>query len=241
MMDPWNEGCGDTGTGGSIPGVAAGAAPSVSLAPPSLPALPFPVFAVNREYLYKFIAEISKLARIPFFPELLALLGTPGAGDLHLPSGLRRRYKSIQSQSQSQVLGRARNSGGPRAGNRVTPCLYFVPVPFLWAGEAVPGWSRPGLSPALSEEVLDFPFPCSCLCLPCPTRMRWQLRGIWVEMLSFPDIFLDVMFSKPFLYPAPSPGIRVAAGAIPAGTSRSPALPGGFPARSVCSGKSLPP
>lgn len=125
---------------------------------------------------------------------------------MHLPSGLQRRYKSIQSQSQSQVLGRAGNSGGPRAGNRATPSLYFIPVPFLRAGEAIPGWSRPRLSLALSEEVLDFPFPCFCLCLPCPTRMRRQLKGIWVEMSSFPDIFLDVTFSKPFLYPVPAPG-----------------------------------
>lgn len=42
---------GTLGTGRSILVVAAGAAPSVSLAPPSLPTLPFPVFAVNREYL----------------------------------------------------------------------------------------------------------------------------------------------------------------------------------------------
>lgn len=38
---------GTLGMGRSI----AGAALSVSLAPPSLPTLPFPVFAVNREYL----------------------------------------------------------------------------------------------------------------------------------------------------------------------------------------------
>lgn len=42
---------GTLGTGRSILAVAAGAALSLSLAPPSLPKLPFPVFAVNREYL----------------------------------------------------------------------------------------------------------------------------------------------------------------------------------------------
>lgn len=118
---------------------------SLSLAPPSLPVLPFPVFAVNREYLYKFIAEISKLARIPFFPELLALLGTPGA-DLHPPNGLWHRYKSIQSQSQA--LGRAGNSKGPKAETGMTPSLCFIPVPFspggrgrsrLQPAQAVPG------------------------------------------------------------------------------------------------------
>lgn len=184
------------------------AAQIMSLAPP-LPTLSFPVFAVNREYLYEFIAEISKLARIPFFPELLALLGSPGAGDLHLPNGLRRWYKSIQSQCQA--LGRAGNSGIP--GLRMERLLPFTSslFHFLREGEAVPGWKCPqgvpgALAPGFCLSLV------SVFCLPCPTRIQCQLRGIWVEILSFPDIFLGVTFSKPSLYPTLTPRIHVAVG-----------------------------
>ncbi|XP_032543999.1 uncharacterized protein LOC116786939 [Chiroxiphia lanceolata] len=191
-------------------GVVAPSAGSVSrLLPPSL--RPILVVAVNRDYLYKYIPEVSKVPRILFSSELLALPRTPRAGDLHLPRA------SVQTSPVRPTAGTGRgrefrgNSRGPRAENGTTRSLFLPPFPFS------PGRSSPRVSLALASGSRSrswiFPFvPCLCLCLSCPTRERRRLGGVWVERPSFMDIFLDLMFSKPFLYPTPSPGTGSAPG-----------------------------
>lgn len=93
----------------------------------------------------------------------------------------------------------------------------------LFQPGAVPG------CPWRSWRSWIFPFPCFCLCLPCLTRLQRQLRGIWVEMWSFPGILLGVTFSKPFLYPSQVPGSARPRGVIPAGSSQSQGFPVVFP------------
>ncbi|XP_027525670.1 uncharacterized protein LOC113960343 [Corapipo altera] len=216
VRDLWEEGWDSAGTllgeaGASRGrGVVAPSAGSVSrLLLPSL--RPIPVVAVNRDYLYKYIPEVSKVPRILFSSELLALPRTPRAGDLHLPRA------SVQTSPARPTAGTGRgrefrgNSRGPRAENGTTRSLFLPLFPFS------PGWSSPRVSLALASGSRSrswiFPLvPCLCLCLSCPTRERRRLGGVWVERPSFMDIFLDLMFSKPFLYPTPSPGTGSAPG-----------------------------
>lgn len=93
---------------------------------------------------------------------------------------------------------------------------------FLWLGEAVPGWSRAGVSLALSE-LLDFPFS-SFLSLPSVSDpAAAAAEGTLGGNVDFSRHSPDVTFPKPFLHPG---WPRV----IPAGTSRAPGLAAAFPA-----------
>lgn len=91
---------------------------------------------------------------------------------------------------------------------------------FLWLGEAVPGWSRAGLSLALSE-LLDFPFS-SFLSLPSVSDpAAVAAEGTLGGNVDFSRHSPAVTFPKPFLHPG---WPRV----IPAGPSRAPGLAAAF-------------
>lgn len=129
-------------------------------------------------------------------------------------NGLRRWYKSIQSQSQ--VLGRAGNS---RAENGATPSLHFIPVPFSPGGR---GRSRlePSRGVPGALTITDSPFSLF-LSLPSTSDpAAAAVEGNLSGKMEFSRHSPPCNISQTF------PLSLLAAGADPAGTSPSLEVPG---------------